>query len=316
MLPTDSPLRIPVALGTACLALTRALDLERPPGPKLRGAFGAALMRRSCVMPAVCRPGPPEDDEPGARPHPCQGPAECPARLLLRPHSTAQARDHASPLALSVAVARPDLLDVGVALWGRRALALKDLVEQVLIDAGRFGLLDGRGAAPFAADIRWEFDGTLHQWLAGQGHGPGGPLLLQLVEPVESRSPDLASWAANAVHDLVQWDLEDSGESELLGKRGCDALAGQAREAARSAFRGVVVEDAWLEEAGPGARRSRTNRQRFEPLGVRGYVRLGGELEPAWPWLSLLTLRGAGGRRSFGLGGLRLWRPAVRLQGC
>ena len=43
---------------------------------------------------------------------------------------------------------------------------------------------------------------------------------------------------------------------------------------------------------------------------MSGYVELSGDLALAWPWLAALALRGAGQKRSFGLGEVRLWVPA------
>jgi len=43
---------------------------------------------------------------------------------------------------------------------------------------------------------------------------------------------------------------------------------------------------------------------------VSGFVELTGDLTRAWPWLRVLALRGAGQKRSFGQGEVRLWLPA------
>jgi hypothetical protein len=56
-----------------------------------------------------------------------------------------------------------------------------------------------------------------------------------------------------------------------------------------------------------GLRRSRGNGRRFPLRGFVGSIALTGKLAAALPWLSMLELRGGGGRKTFGLGEVRVW---------
>lgn len=134
-------------------------------------------------------------------------------------------------------------------------------------------------------------------------------MLLELASPYQGGDAQVAHLLGNLAHDLVQWDLEDSGTSAQLGKRGCDALADEARREAESSLSGVTVDVRTLDAEDHGLRQSRSNRGAFRLHGVSGYVELRGDLARAWPWLASLVLRGAGQKRSFGLGEVRLWLP-------
>ena len=177
--------------------------------------------------------------------------------------------------------------------------------------AGRAGLWNGRTSVLFDLTYRPVFEGTLGAWAARSGpHAmAAGRVLVELASPCQGDDAQLAPLLSNLAHDLVQWDLEDRGRSAELGKRGCDALADEARRQAEASLQGVTVDVRALGAEDRGLRQSRSNRGSFRLHGVSGCVELSGDLALAWPWLAALALRGAGQKRSFGLGEVRLWIP-------
>ncbi len=306
-----TPFSMPIAVVAARASLHRALRLEPHAGASLattlRGAYEAALLRAGCAF----APGPRRCDrvaEHARRPVVCQSPTTCSIPALYKPRSQAQRRDHPSPVGLWVRQTSETSLDVSVTPWGRRACATRALALGALAGSGRAGLWDGASALPFDVETRTTFEGTLGDW-ARRGRPGGRRLLLEFASPLQCADGELAHVLGTVAHDLVQWDLEDCGDSARLGKPGCDALADEVRRQAEAALDGVSVEVRSLDAEDHGQRRSRSNHGAFRLYGVSGFVELSGDLSRAWPWLRALALRGAGQKRSFGLGEVRLWEP-------
>lgn len=306
-----TPFGLPIAIVAAHVSLHRALRLQAHAGASLattlRGAYDAALLRAGCAF----APGPRRCDrvaEHERRPVVCQSPTTCPIPALYKPRSEAQRRDHPSPIGLTVRQTGASSLDLTVTLWGRRACAARDLTFAALAATGRAGLWDGAAAVPFDLETHVTFEGTLGEW-ARRGRPGCGRLLLEFASPLQRADGELAHILGTLAHDLVQWDLEDSGDSAGLGKPGCDALADEARRQAAATLDGVSIDVRSLDAEDQGLRRSRSNHGAFRLSGVSGFVELSGDLTRAWPWLRALALRGAGQKRSFGLGEVRLWEP-------
>ncbi len=311
----SAPFEMPIAVVQAQAHLSEPLELPAHPGASLattlRGCYETALLRLGCALaagPRCC------DRTPASTPGGviCADPSPCPIPILYKPRSEAQRRDHASPIGLWARQTNERLVDLRVVLWGRRALAARQLAFEALAAAGRAGLWNGRTSVLFDLTYRPVFEGTLGAWAArSRPHAmAAGRVLVELASPCQGDDAQLAPLLGNLAHDLVQWDLEDRGRSAELGKRGCDALADEARRQAEASLRGVIVDVRALGAEARGLRQSRSNRGSFRLHGVSGCVELSGDLALAWPWLAALALRGAGQKRSFGLGEVRLWVAA------
>jgi hypothetical protein len=133
-------------------------------------------------------------------------------------------------------------------------------------------------------------------------------LVLELVSPLVSKPVDLGSLLGNAAHELVQWDLADSGLAESFGdgsKRRCDAYADEARTTVKELATGLTVAGE-VDHATLGRRASRGNGGKFELAGHHGWLRIAGDLQALLPWFIVLELRGAGAKKSFGMGDVRV----------
>ncbi len=310
--PSHSPFELPISIYVIRCRLGRPLELLPREGASLsttfRGAFFTALRSVGCIRPSrgVCLDS-------------CQSPKACPVPLLHAPRSASQKRDHASPVLLRVEepvdVDGQAELACQMTLWGRKARGLAALILTALDAMARSGVRGRQGNVRFTPDVRLAFEGTLARWAEGWLPRGADRVLVEFLGPCDTRTPDLSTLAGNAAHDLVQWDLDDRGDSEHLGKVGCDELAEKARAQARAAF-ACVTEDAGLATyEDRGTRFSAANHNPFRLSGLRGYCALRGHLTPALPWLALLALRGAGEKTSFGLGAVRLWFPAQPAHG-
>ncbi|MCM2332320.1 MAG: hypothetical protein NDI82_00010 [Anaeromyxobacteraceae bacterium] len=313
---SDVPFTLPIRVEQIECRLERELELENRPGTSLattlRGAFEESLVREGCLRGACWKtqPGRP-------RAVTCESPSICPVPRLYKPRSEAQGRDHPPPVHHWIEIVDGDRIELQRVLWGRRAIGLGGLVEAAFTRTGAQGLFDRRGAARFTAARLSRFEGTLGEWASTLGRP--ARLLLELATPCAAPRFDLAVLAGDAAHDLVQWELEDAGLTEQLGKPGCDERAEAARAVAARSFSAVQVE-ALIGWENAGERASASSGGPIDLSGHRGHLLLTGELGPALPWLAALALRGAGQRRAFGLGRVRLWsqpsfplRPAARV---
>jgi hypothetical protein len=309
-----TPFRLPIAVFRIRANLSSPLCLDVRAGASLattlRGAYDAALVRAGCRRPLGSPPC--HDDDRSPRGVTCAVPLACPVAALYKPRSMTQRRDHPSPIDLRIEQTAATQLAGRVTLWGRRALAARGLIFDALTSMGRRGLWDGSQAVRFDAIVEPVFEGTLGAWVLGQQrHAAGhGRVLVELSSPCHGAPRPFGPLAGLTAHDLVQWDLEDSGASATLGKRGCDDLAEGARACAESAFERVTIVASRLDVEDRGQRYSRGNRHRFRIEGVSGFIELRGDLTAAAPWLMLMALRGVGQKRAFGLGSLRLWWPS------
>ena len=236
---------------------------------------------------------------------------------LQRPHSTTQRRDHATPIIVRVTAEAnaPEgsivAFELSLVLLGRRAIAEQSLVLGALFEAGQRGLTARK--IGFGVEIFPLYDGTLASWcakLAPEGE-PLTQINLALETPMDADVGDFPRLVGTVAHDLVQWDLEDSGlaasvhETGVDAKRWCDTHADAARRAAEASLAeadiAMTVADKNL-----GKRRSHTNLGKFPLGGYVGLIDLRGNLNHALPWLRVLELVGGGRKKSFGLGTVRL----------
>jgi hypothetical protein len=68
----------------------------------------------------------------------------------------------------------------------------------------------------------------------------------------------------------------------------------------------VSIEPGFLRSKSYGKRYSRQNGNSFELRDVYGKVNIRNKLGEALPWLAVLSLRGAGAKKSFGLGRVQI----------
>lgn len=284
--PLRSPFDMPLTMFRANCTLARAIELaERPgasPATLVRGAFGLALVNAGLGW-------------------------------LHEPRCDAQRRAHPSPVVVRVRPLRSGAdcgaavaaLELAVALLGRKACESLDPVIAALRGSGREGLSHEGTRTPFTVETSARWAGTLGEWVRERSAGFGPDLAVELVTPLDRASPDLRGVLADAAHELVQWDLADSGLADQLGKQGCDPLAERARRHVAALLAGTQVS-VNVERADGGRRRSRSNGGRFPLRGYVGRIALTAVPTEALPWLVVLEVRGAGRKTSYGLGEVRL----------
>jgi len=302
-----SPLEMQVWVARGEGQFQRPLHLGERPGTSLatsiRGAFGEALLESGCVLAkssgaCVRRPR-------GASG--CLGPRDCPVRLLHRRTSPAEGRTLGSAVALWIDSDGASI-QAEVSVWGAPAVAARKAVIAAIGEAGRRGLCDDLGKVPFTLDVKEIHRGSLRTW-GRQTGPPPDRLLVEFSTPCHSRAADLPRIVGNMAHDLCQWDIEDRGLAPDLGRADCAEAGTRARRESEESFEGTAMEWQSLSQVDLGARASRTNSGRIALRGFVGQCLVSGRLAEAGPWLLALALRGAGGRRSFGLGRVRIWRP-------
>jgi hypothetical protein len=185
------------------------------------------------------------------------------------------------------------------------------VVITALRRTGHAGLRDAAGVVPFAVEAESVTAAPLGSWVARAV--PPASLAshalatIRLVTPCyvdrKGRKPgfELGRILGQMAHDLVQWELVDDGRAWELGRVPSDALSEAARRQAEDALKGLTIRTE-LRWADLGARYSHDNAQRFRLCGWVGRVRVEGDLTALMPWLLVLSLRGAGGKKSYGLG--------------
>jgi hypothetical protein len=306
---SQSPFELPIIISHVECKLSRALHFGKREGTNLatsiRGVFRAALYQLGCQKPSDnCAK--------------CQTREACSIPFLFGPRSEAQRRDFASPIILWP-TNQSSNIDIALIFWGRRVRQYQAMVNQAINIAGENGLDDSAGRVEFVARSQLIFDGTLKQWIAREypDYQNSNRACVELIEPPLAvhqttraknghEKPSLAAILGNTAHDLVLWDLEDRGMSPELAKSGCDQLAQMARELATAALAKANIEAGFLTNEDYGKRYSRQNNNTFALKGIRGYTRIGGNLDEVFPWLAALSLRGGGAKKSFGLGRVRL----------
>lgn len=301
----DALWALPLATIHLRLVFQRRLEMGTRGGARpetsLRGLLFSALLDAGCRRGGRCR-----QVEAG---HPCRERAACAFGTLYQPRCEHQRRDHPSPVSLYLNVLDDSRVwQVTMLLWGRRALAHRALLVAAMEAAGNTGVRDLEGRVAFRVEARPGRTGSLADYC--QRRAPQ-VARLDFVSPCQSRAHSLQALLGNTAHDLMQWALADSGASAALGKRGCDAIADAARDGAVASL--DRVSEHWTRRRGLslGKRVSRTNRGQFSLEGFTGTVWLSGDLDAGWPWLRALALHGAGARRGFGMGRVRLAALAV-----
>lgn len=302
---SQSPFRMPVRVVRAHCRLARPVlmgDREAMELPqRLRGAWLESLGVTGCR--GNCNHNPANQ----TRTLVCARPQECAVPRLFKPRCQWQKRDHPPSVALWPEPTGADSFVLEAVCLGRHASSHRQLIDAALEDCGRRGVMFDDRPAPFLLDHSVCFDGSIDRLVAAEAR-PASELLLGFMTPCEVRSEDLGDVAGNAAHDLVQWDLADSGASSILLKAGCDELAELARVQARRALAALAVQTLNREDVYVGRRWSESFRGSFRLSGFTAFVRLTGAVAEALPWLILLSIRGAGRHKSFGSGHVRLWR--------
>ncbi len=201
-------------------------------------------------------------------------------------------------------------LSVALGLWGERAITAGEAIVEALSragDVGQYGFdLGGRRVG-----CRFErglcTDGTLGDHLDALCERwrtrDATRVTARFVTPCEAPAHDLAALAGDAALALVRLQMTEGvrGRDDALRAR-VDALADAARDHVRASFAGTREVARSLGDERGGTRRSRSTGRRYPVRGREGTITLAGELAPCLPWLALLTLWGAGGRRSLGMG--------------
>ena len=329
--PLHDPFALPVA--RAHLACRADTPIHLPfvegatVGTTLAGAWHPAFRRTVC---AARRAGERHCLTARDEAEVCHRPDACAAPTLLKPYSVVHRRAMATPVLLRA----PDLecgepcstFELEVTLLGRRALRLRNEVLESLHKLARRGLVAHGEAVPFriedhtASPVRslgeWVGDfiafsppriqlvfeaPTLHQ---EKVRGADGRMSKQYVA---SGAPPLAGLMGNAAYELVAWDIEDRDVGEAVDRYRRDALASEARDAAREAAGNLNVLRALLEPIDLGTRR--VGRGEVEQLiqGFLGTVELAGDLRGALPWLVWMALGRCGQNRAKGFGEMSLW---------
>ena len=294
----------------------------------LRGAFGKALMSLGCKNAAKGQSCFGLNTR-----HACQMPDHCALPWLFEPHVAIQRRDHPSPVVLTLTgiddqpgdTDEPAVsaMEIRLVLFGRHANQERELVLAALSSAGQRGLLEPGptqgsparkpSSVSFEVQTNELWSGTLCDWVAGRFDGQvSSQLDIHLATPLCTDPPDFGPMLGNLAHDLVQWDLADSGlAAEFVAqghgdaKRWCDDFADCARAHVKKRLTKVRVNGD-VSKMSLGRRRSRSNGNSFELHGFTGWLTLTGEFQPILPWLVALELRGGGKKKSFGLGEVRL----------
>lgn len=294
--PMRSPLELPIRVMRATLHFERPFDLPTVEGASLatslRGALGHAIRQTTCTALTVCRSG-----REG-----CGGAQGCGIPVLWAPESTAQKRQHASPIVLAapttVAQGATDV-SFRVTLWGRRAIEHQRAAWGALRAAGGRGLDTVGGVLRFEVDLDAEYEGSLDGWARSRGTSlERATLRFAARRDVPAEPARSADRIADIAHDLVQWDLFDQGLDERLGKRGCDELADAARGGVHTLLAAVRIQDRAVIEFG-GRRRSGRNEGEFNVPRLAGEVVVEGALDAVIPWLAVIELRGFGPKKAF-----------------
>jgi len=300
--PSVIPWRMPITI------LRRRLTFERPWAAhedaahnrltSLRGALYAELFSDLCVDAHRCEPHGGE----------CPRRGECPAGLLIKPKSRGWNRDHPPSISL-IATVEEDLdVDLAIVLWGRGPSGNAARVGQSLRACGRGRLTLGGRPTTFEVGVEEEDRCTLGEWCARVA-SPQGPVVVSTRSAsFQPRPSSFQGLIANAAHDLVQWDLEDSGASTGFGKAGCDAAGDGARKAVVEAFGRVELRTLY-QSSEVGFRRSGSNHRRYSVHLTRMDVEISGDLASIWPWLRATSLRGPGGRLALGASDLSIYVP-------
>ena len=320
--PLVHPFELPVQQLRLHCELAEPLHLEpRPgstPGTSLSGVFGHALWDTQCRRlqrgDRPCHREPSTLDPSGRTAACCHEPEHCAVRWL---HGGRQLNNLPRPVFLHAPALeenRPvDDFTLHLTLWGRRALALREVIFQVLESAGERGIIGpGERAIPFVITrLEEEPVSTLAARLAPlRDTGWRGALLRfttlfrhkETVTVMERGRPvsrklffaqgelPLAKILGNVAYQLAAWDMQDR---ELNGVERHD-LARQARRAAEATADAVVVTRSALLPVDHGERLAKSNGLLYSIHGFVGEVELGGTLDKALPWLQALALGGGG----------------------
>jgi hypothetical protein len=294
------------------------------PGTTLWGAFGEVLLTHACVRHArglgACI-------DQGA---PCLASQYCPVPWLYKPYSRIHRRNLTRPVLLRARALEGQTpvmaFDIEVILWGRHAIAAKEVIEQVIQAMGQAGLeVEGERVCFQVTEIEAAPPLTLAERAAAIRTSAWHEALLVFETPFLHREKveiepgvskklfmaggllPLAEIIGNCAYELAAWDMEDRELGESLDREMRHSLCRQAREAARQAVNGLHITHCNLTPVSMGSRYSNQNGRYFPLMGFTGQVELQGPLEAALPWLLVLALGSGGQKRSMGFGRVQLW---------
>lgn len=198
-------------------------------------------------------------------------------------------------------------MDVRMMGWGRAAGCVPALGEALEV-VGEIGLDGPGGRTTFQVEGEVPgFSGTVGEWIdATLGGVAPEAMEVEFTTPCDAPAIRVSELAANAAFHLARLDVVER-EAEIGDSEAEKARVEGLREVVRGAFAGVAEEANGLRRVRRGMRRSGENGRWFPLTGVEGRVVLLGALAGAMPWLGVLSLWGAGVRRSMGLGDVRLW---------
>ncbi len=286
--------KMPIALGQLLLHCDSPIGMRARAGANLmtslRGLLLRHIVRNTCLSAGHCS---------GSAPLVCRQPASCAAQWLLSPHSEYQRRDHAQPVVLHADLCDARTIALRVVIFGKRAISQQTAIWSAIAQAGTAGLIDG------SARLRWTVQAGPVR-LISAAEWADGPVPARLWANVfgltGSHGGSFARQLANMAHDMTQFALTDAGLDADLGKPGSDQRSDEARQFVLDAMSQISQQwhEAQIDQL--GARFSRSNRGYFDLSGVSGLIELDGNLDAVAPWLSLSTLWGLGGRKSFGMG--------------
>lgn len=291
---------MPLTVVSTTLTLSRPPALRARAGTTLMTSLRGLLLR--CLVRDACRAS--GCTKADGQLH-CRCPDTCNAPWLLAPRAEAQRRDHAVPVCFDADLVDATRIGLRAVLWGRRVSNDQLDLRTSLARAGVDGLCDDAGRVRWRVRSSRAWSGTVAQWLP---QAVPEMLDVTLFNLIAGAQADIPHQLANLGHDLVQFVLADGGHDARLGKRGCDAEAEALRDEILDVAGAVDIQ--WREAAltDIGMRRSTRNGGRFPLAGGSGVLRLSGDLTGVAPWLALATLRGLGGRKSFGMGGVRCYQ--------
>lgn len=323
--PFYHPLELPVQKLIAYCITNRPFFLPpregSTPGTTIAGAFGTALWD------AVC----PYNDTPAGacnviqthKPY-CHNPSACLVPWLYKPYSKVHRRNFARPVLLRAAELEDDKpvdnFTLEITLWGRHAIEALEAVKDTVIKMGELGLNRGEKQVHFEVTKFETAPGlTLAQRIENLPSVQS--ILLEFQTPFVHQEKDqqgkpyfhttqdlpIIGILGNIAYNLVAWDIEDRELGEQLDCKARHGLARDARDVAWQAAEKLIVRRTHLSPVEMGERLSRSSQRFMSIQGFVGLAELGGDLQPALPWLLTLALAGGGQKRAMGFGTVKMW---------
>ena len=297
-------------------------------GTTLAGAFGTALMQVGC---ARQRQGHPRCLGMSRGDFHCPEHDHSPFHWLFKPYSITHRRTLGRPVRLRAPRLEEDApvreFDLEVALWGRHAVAAREVVAEAVQVMGGNGLNHNGQPVRFRLLDRQSGPSTTLQQEVDRLSGPSWRQALLIFETpllMQSRTTDEqgnssrshagaesfrpAALFGNAAYELMAWHLEEGNDGTVSDGAARHALCRTMRRSAEEAVTTSVQHlENRLFSLDVGQRQSRSNGRRFPMLGLLGHLELTGRIDAMVPWLVVLERLGGGQRRGMGFGAVRFW---------